>query len=56
MRNEIHKIEGLEKMQKLRFLNLGKNRISRLEGLQYCQSLEKLILSHQRTKNSVSFD
>lgn len=56
MRNEIHKIENLENLQRLKVLNLGKNRISRIQGLQYCQSLEKLILSHQRTKNTLTFE
>jgi Leucine-rich repeat (LRR) protein len=39
------KIEGLNKLKRLRYINLALNNITRIEGLSGCESLEKLDLT-----------
>lgn len=40
--NIIEKMEGLNKLKELEYLNLALNNISRIEGIQGCESLKKL--------------
>lgn len=43
--NLISKIENLNKLKKLQYLNLAINNIEKIENLERCESLEKLDLT-----------
>lgn len=43
--NLIEKMENLNKLRELEYLNLALNNISKIEGIENCESLEKLDLT-----------
>ncbi|KAJ3153083.1 Protein tilB [Geranomyces michiganensis] len=49
--NQISKIENLNKLKELKYLQLALNNISKIENLEHCESLEKLDLTVNFVEN-----